>query len=153
MNILTYKLQLQLLVTTTCLVKWGEGVWVNPWWGGQGEFGGDNPGGGYRGSLGRQTLEARGMEQGAPWPWPPGFASPNSPGPILLGCLSKLTHFCSPRVDSDLSYYNSQVRAKLDDWHGYKPCLVTGLCVLCKYDSYHQVVGVNQILDKPTRYK
>ena len=55
----------------------------------------------------------------APCPWPPGFFSPNSPAPILQGCLLKLTHPHSPRVDSDLSYCNSQVRAKLDNSHGY----------------------------------
>ena len=41
----------QMLILGTECWYWGQGVWVNPWWGGQGEFGGDNPGGGDRGSL------------------------------------------------------------------------------------------------------
>ena len=66
---------------------WGTGCWSQPlvrgtgWvWGrqpwrrGQGEFGGDKPW--------RPEVEG---------PRPPGFASPNSPTPILQGCLSKLT--------------------------------------------------------------
>ena len=53
---------------------WGQGVWVNPWWGGQGEFGGDNPGGGDRGSLGETNPGDQ--VQGA---------CPNSPAPAHQG--------------------------------------------------------------------
>ena len=101
------------LVTGVYLVNCGQGIWVNPWWGGQGKFGETNPGVGDMGVWGRQPLEAR--QKGLPMG---DLFGPPAPG--HQGCLPKLTCPHSPRVASDLFYCNSQTRVKLDDWHSYR---------------------------------